>query len=177
MPIADGDPADDGDIWFRVLTEDDNKYIRKGKIHPNAFKGKNAIVAPDPQKNRPWDHELSGRLRSLTNDVVAEANAYCEEMTKRTGQTKKFGGVMFCSVQQARQVFEGVIATRVYYTPLPTTDRAHADLTFNGSVNAAEQVFDKLRLWLCNVVTGLYPAQIELLPRAETSPAAYSAPR
>jgi hypothetical protein len=176
MLIADGDPADDGDIWFRVLTDDDNKYIKKGKIHPNAFKGKNAIIAPDPQKNRPWDHELSGRLRSLTNDVVAEANAYCEEMTTRTGQTKKFGGVMFCGIPQARQVFENVIETRVHYTPLPT-DRAHADLTFNGSVSATEEVFDKLRLWLCDVVTGLYPAQIELLRHAQTSPSAYSAPR
>lgn len=173
MPIADGDPADDGDIWFRVLTEDDNKYIRKGKIHPNAFKGKNAIATPDQHKNRPWDHELSGRLRSLTNDVIAEANAYCEEMTSRTGQTKKFGGVMFCSVPEARQTFENTITTRVHYTPL-STDRAHADLTFTGSANAAEQVFDNLRLWLCDVVIGLHPAQIEkLLPRAQTLPSAY----
>ena len=176
MPIVEGDTADDGDIRFRVLTDDDNKYIRKGKIDPNAFKGRNAIVAPDPQKNRPWDHELSGRLRSLANDVVAEAIAYCEEMTRRTSQTKRFGGVMFCSVPEARKEFEN-IGVCVHYTPL-LTDKAHADLTFNGSANADEQVFDKVRLWLCDVVTGLYPAQIErLLPHADTAPAAYSVSR
>jgi hypothetical protein len=30
MPLFDGEPADDGDIWYRVLTED--SYIKKGKI-------------------------------------------------------------------------------------------------------------------------------------------------
>ena len=91
MPIADGEPADDGDIWFRVLTED--SYIKKGKIYPNAFKGRKTIAAPDPAKQRQWSHELSGALHSLVSDVVAAANAYCEEMTRVTKQTKTFSGV------------------------------------------------------------------------------------
>jgi hypothetical protein len=174
--VDDGDPAADGDIWFRVLTDDDNNYIKKGKIHPNAFKGKNVIGVADPKKNRVWDHELSGRLRSLTNDVIAEAHVYCAEITKRTGQVKKFGGVMFCRVPDARRIFADTIATGIHYTPL-ATDEAHADMTFSGSANASEQVFDSLRLWLCNLMTGLYPAQIEsLLPASDTLPSIYSKP-
>jgi len=64
MPILEGEPANDRDIWFRVLTDDG--YIRKGKIHPHAFKG-NAIA--HPKQPRAWDHELSGRLRSLAKDI------------------------------------------------------------------------------------------------------------
>ena len=173
MPIGDGENADDGDIWFRVLTDDDNKYIKKGKIHPNAFKGKNVVAVPERQ--RPWDHELSGRLRSLVSNVIKEANDYCDEVTKKSGQKKTFGGVMFCRVVEARQTFERTISTNVCYTPLPT-DGAHADFVFFGSNNLNEDTFDKLRLWLCELVTGLYPAQIEknLLPNGAAAAEAYA---
>ena len=170
MSIADGDPADDGDVWFRVLT--DEKYIKKGKINPHAFKGK-SIVTPSPEKGRPWDHELSGNLRSLARDVIAEAKRYCVEMTERTGQTKVFSGVMFCGVPEARQTFENAIHTSIHYTPLPSNN-SHADLVFRGSANAAEEAFDNLRLWLCNLVIGLHPAQMSLLPRSLTCSSAYS---
>ena len=176
MPIGDGEQADNGDIWFRVLTDDDNKYIKKGKIHPNAFKGKNVVA--EPKQQRPWDHELSGRLRSLAGNVTKEANDYCDEMTKKTGQKKTFGGVMFCRVAEARQTFEQTINTDACYTPL-STDRAHADMVFFGSKNLSEETFDKLRLWLCELVTGLYPAQIEkdLLPAGTARPEAYAQQR
>jgi hypothetical protein len=173
MPIADGEPADDGDIWFRVLTEE--SYIRKGKIHPQAFKGSKTIAAPDPAKQRQWSHELSGRLRSLVSDVVDEANAYCEEITRTTKQTKTFNGVMYCSIPEATKEFEKTITTQVCYTPRQR-DKAHADFTFTGSADATEDVFDRVRLWLCDVVNGLHPAQIKLLPRATTTPTGYSVP-
>jgi hypothetical protein len=81
---------------------------------------------------------------------------------------------MFCSVPDACQTFESTISTRVHYTPEPA-DMAHADLTFRGSADSTEEVFEKLRLWLCDVVTGLYPAQIQkLLPRGQTPSRAYA---
>jgi hypothetical protein len=161
MPIVDGEPADDRDVWFRILT--DEGYIKKGKIHPSAFKGKN-VIAP-PKKPRAWDREMSGRLRSLTRDLTAEAEAYCKEISRQTGQTKTFSGVMFCHVREAWANFEAV-QTGIHYTP-KQTDNAHADLTFVGLSNAPEDKMDRLRLWLCNAVDGLHPAQVaRLMPTA-----------
>lgn len=142
------------------------KFIR-------AFKGKNVIVASAPQKDRPWDHELSGGLRSLAQNVVAEAESCCAEIARRTGQTKIFSGVMFCGVPEARQTFENTLHTCIHYTPL-SSNKAHADLVFRGSANAAEETLDNLRLWLCDLVIGLYPAQMRLLPRSQTCPFTYS---
>jgi hypothetical protein len=173
MPIADGEPADGGDIWSRVLT--DENYIRKGKLHPHAFKGRAAIAPPGSVKKRSWSHELSGRLRSLTTDVSAEAHAFCEEAAKATGQNKTFSGVMYCCIPDAHQTFETTIFTQVHYTP-QLANKAHADFTFTGSDSATEEVFDRLRLWLCELFIGLHPAQIKLLPEASTPPARYAAP-
>jgi hypothetical protein len=172
MPIADGEPADDGDVWFRVLTEDG--YIRKGKLHPHAFKGR-AIAPPDNTKKRLWSHELSGQLRSLTTDVNAEAQAYCDQISRITKQQKTFSGVMYCSIPDARQTFHSKVSTQVYYTPQPAK-KAHADFTFTESADADEAFLDKLRLWLCEILTGLHTAQIKLLPQATTTAAEYTAP-
>src|SRR4051794_14475061 len=128
MPIADGDPADVGDIWFRVLT--DERYIRKGTVHPHAFKGKGVIGRPDPEKKRPWDHELSGRLRSLSATPAAEAEDYCAEMTKLHKQTKTFAGIMFCRLPDLRPL-PNQINTGVHFTPLPNV-KSHADFVLSG---------------------------------------------
>jgi hypothetical protein len=172
MPIADGEPAAADDVWFRVLTDD--SYIKKGKLHPHAFKGK-AIAPPDDAKTRPWSHELSGALRSLTTDVIAAARAYCEEMTRAAGHKKIFSGVMYCTIPEARQTFEEMIMTQVHYTP-ESLNKAHADFTFTGSSGITEDVFDRLRLWLCEILTGLHPAQMRLLPDASTASLKYTIP-
>jgi hypothetical protein len=132
------------------------------------LKGK-AIAPPDAAKNRLWSHELSGRLRSLATDVVADANVYCEEMTRVAKQTKTFSGVIYCSIPEARQKFGQSITTQVHYTPLPR-DNAHADFAFTGTAGAAEEIFDDLRLWLIeHIFTGLHPAQMKLLPAAKAN--------
>jgi hypothetical protein len=75
-----GDAAAEGDVWFRVLTEE--SYIRKGRIHHSAFTGR-AIAKPDAAKSRSWSHELSGRLRSRSaDDILPAAIAYCEEVSE-----------------------------------------------------------------------------------------------
>jgi hypothetical protein len=163
MPLADGDPADDADTWLRVLTEEG--YIKKGKIHHSAFTGR-AISPPDPSVNRSWSHELSGRLRSLCADVEAEARAFCDDMTTRTQRTKSFAGVMFCQVGAARQMIDA-IAARVHFTPLDA-DKAHADITFT---NSTEEDLDRLVMWLTDLVIGLHPSQLSLLPASIGPPA------
>jgi hypothetical protein len=169
MPIVDGQPAHTADIWFRVLT--DASYIRRGEIHPNAFKGRQ-IAPPDPAKHRPWEHELSGRLRSLSQNVIAEAIAYCHEQTRRMNQNRPFSGVMFCHV--ARVSFEAPVIVGVAYTPL-LSDSAHADLTFCGTVHANEETWDCVRQKLAKVMTGLHPAQMHLLPDPQIGRDEYSA--
>ena len=64
MSLSDGDAADDGDIWFRIVTQKD--HIVRGRVHHSAFGG-SAIAEPGPDMNRPWTRELSGRLRSLAS--------------------------------------------------------------------------------------------------------------
>ena len=67
MPLSDGDPADAADVWLRVITN--ANHVRKdGKLNHQAFKG--AMTSPDTARG--WQHELSGRLKSLIGDVEAE---------------------------------------------------------------------------------------------------------
>jgi hypothetical protein len=55
-----------------------------GRLTRNALTGR--AISPRAAR-RPWDHELSGRLRSLTKE--AEGRAYCQK-----GE-KPFVGVMY----------------------------------------------------------------------------------
>src|SRR5262245_44457780 len=113
MALSDGDPARDGDIWFRIVTHPD--HIKNGRAHHGAFSG-NAISAP--RKQRPWDRELSGRLRSLAgshDDVIASAEKYCADLTQRTKQTKTFSGIMYGQTEELRQTYQQTIRTGVYF--------------------------------------------------------------
>src|SRR6266446_3063581 len=126
MPLSDGDPADDGDIWFRVATQEN--HLVRGRVHHSAFKGR-AQEAPDPSLRRPWALELSGRLRSIAGTVAqieADAIAYCARHSIPGQGTKTFNGVMYVRVARARSNFENSIDTAVIYTPL-VNDSAHAD--------------------------------------------------
>src|SRR5262245_8198052 len=105
MP-TDGDPADDTDVWFRYATHED--HIKRGRVSHAAFKG-SAISRPAVQKKRSWDRELSGRLRSLAGtlqQIEQHAGAYCQEQTARGGGTKRFHGVIYARVTDAKQAFE-----------------------------------------------------------------------
>jgi hypothetical protein len=122
MPPKDGEPADADDIWLRNVT--DKRHVRAdGKPTSNAFSGR-AISPRAP--GRPWDHELAGRLLSLTNEFEAEGRKYCED------RKKPFIGVMYAKVERIRRVTNGV-KTDVHYTPINGGDQAHADLTMLGS--------------------------------------------
>jgi hypothetical protein len=144
MPPKDGEPADADDIWLRNVT--DKKHVRAdGKLTSNAFTGR--AISPRAF-GRPWDHELSGRLLSLTNDFEAEGRRYCEQ------RNKPFIGVMYAKVECIRRENSGV-KTDVHYTPIMDGDKAHADLTMAGT---NDDNLGAIRDWLQEVLRMSKPA-------------------
>jgi hypothetical protein len=160
MSLSDGDPADGGDIWFRIATQ--QGYLVHGRVHHSAFGG-NAIARPKEGKNRPWDRELSGRLRSLAGtleDIRKHAKAYCEQ------RKKTFAGLMYVRVRDAKKTYEN-ITTEIHYTPLED-DNAHADLTFNGWIGDKKEDRERFNLWFTDMLHALHhPRQLQYLPEAE----------
>lgn len=145
--LNDGDPAHCWDIWLRNIT--DKNYVRSdGRPKNNAFTGRGAIQPP--ANLRPWDHELSGRLLSLTIDFEQEGAAFCRAMSR------PFIGVFYASVETLRKDHAGFgdstqnsnIRTDVHYTP--NQDTAHADLT---SCGTTDETLFAIRDWLQDVVS------------------------
>ncbi len=165
MP-SDCDAAEDGDVWFRVLTQKD--HIKRGRIHHSAFTG-NAISPPAPTKKRPWSRELSGRLRSKAGtirDIEDFAVAYCERLTKAGGGTMAFSGVMYAGVDGLRKTYGDILTLGVFFTPIEA-DPAHADLTFSNWIEYTREAKQALLLWLTDQVEGLHhPGQLHHLPEA-----------
>jgi len=118
----------------------------------------------EPRGSDHRDHELSGRLRSVSaEDIAPAAREYCIEISRRTKQNKEFAGIMFTYVRDVRRSF-GNISTDVRYTPLPT-DPAHSDLTLTGSTdNDLPDFITRLP----DLMIGLYPSQLSLLPGRQT---------
>jgi hypothetical protein len=144
VPPKDGEPADADDIWLRNVTSP--KHVRPdGKPTSNAFTG-SAISPRAP--DRPWDHELSGRLLSFTKDFEAEGRKYCAD------RGKPFIGVMYAKVERIRREANGV-KTDVHYTPIFSVDEAHADLTMAGS---NDDNLGAVRDWLQEVLRISKPA-------------------
>jgi hypothetical protein len=141
MPLTDGDRAEEWDHWTRVITN--KKHLKKGKvIHHGAFGG-TALGAASA--GRGWTHELSGRLRSLSKDIVRESRDFCE----RRQPPLSFIGVMFAQVGSLRENVGG-FDTDVYYTP--NADRAHSDLVAFGAPSEFE--LDIIIDWLKRTIRG-----------------------
>jgi hypothetical protein len=168
MPLSDGEPAYAGDVWLRIATHKD--YIKDGRVLHGAFGGR-AIGPPDAEKQRPWDRELSGRLRSLAGSaaqIATHAEQFCVDQTLRGGGKKIFHGVMYSRVREIKKTYKETIQSNVHFTPDPPSDLAHADLTFSGwDINDKPQL-EEFTLWLSDNLHALYPAQVgEHLPNAE----------
>jgi hypothetical protein len=165
MSLSDGDPASDGDIWFRIVTQE--KHLVRGRVHHSAFGG-NAI-APPKDRNRGWDRELSGSLRSLAgtiDDIIKSGEEYCAAQKARGAGNMTFSGVMYTSVADATRNYENTVATGVHYTPLEH-DPSHADLTFTGWIADTKDEKDRFLLWLTDIVYALHhPGQLRHLPQA-----------
>jgi hypothetical protein len=160
MALVDGDPAPDGDLWYRILTSD--RHITKGRIQHGAFQGK-FLNSPPAGKARPWHAEASGRLRSLAgsiNDVETHCHEYCKK------ENRTFYGIMFPKEELAGQTIEN-LAVGIYYTPIEGGDQAHSDLTFTGSVPVEKTAeYDKFIMALSKKFNAIHPDQINLLPDA-----------
>jgi hypothetical protein len=166
MWLSDGDPADGGDIWFRIATQ--QSHLVRGRVHHSAFGG-NAIARPPEGRNRPWDRELSGRLRTFAGtleEITQHAEAYCVALTARAQGTKTFSGVMYVRVRDAKKSFEAILTTAIHYTPLDD-DEAHADLTFNGWIGDTQEERERFNLWFAGMLQALHhPGQLQYLPEA-----------
>jgi hypothetical protein len=166
MSLSDGDPADGGDIWFRIVTQEN--HLVRGRVHHSAFGG-NAIAPPQKGKNRPWDRELSGRLRTLAGtleEITNHAEAYCEALTAKGQGKKTFSGVMYVRVRDAKKTLENILTTAIHYTPLDE-DKAHADLTFNGWIRDTKEDRERFNLWFSGMLQALHhPGQLQYLPEA-----------
>jgi hypothetical protein len=166
MPLGDGDPASDGDIWFRVATQ--KGHIVHGRVHHSAFGGR-GIMAPPANKHRPWSRETSGRLRSLAGtipDITQHAESYCAELTARGGMRAEFFGLVYQRVGDANLNFKGTIKTAVHFTPLE--DGAHADLAYFGWLAKDDGPKDReeFLMWLCDHFQAIHKPQVALFPEA-----------
>lgn len=126
----------DGDVWVRPLTN--KRYIKSsGKLNHAALKGR-AISAPKVGA-RVWKSEISGRLRSIADDIRKHAERRVQQLIQAAndrgerGSECQFRGVMFSRVGEVRQ-WE-IDQCDVIFDPItdeadPNYDPAHANLVF-----------------------------------------------
>jgi hypothetical protein len=81
-------PVQNGECWYRVLTN--ARHITKdGSVQAQALKGRGTPIAIN---GKPWSHELSGRIISLSGDVAAiEADAQRRVMDARASYAVSSG--------------------------------------------------------------------------------------
>lgn len=154
MPLADGGPAEAGDVWLRAITDD--KYLKRdGALHNSAFSGKR-VLGPPTTPERPWSIELSGWLLSLIDELEAKCIDFCGG--------RPFAGVMFQGVEILRSQASGV-RTDVIYTPKPD-DGAHADFVAFG---AADKFV--IRDWLQDMLRTVRPDGLAAIDALRKPPA------
>jgi len=120
MPLADGDPAPEGDVWYRSLTSD--KHITKGirMRHLKAIFSRSLLptrTVTGTQKRRP-----PPITRGSLDDVARTARTTVGRSTARST------AFMFPKEPLAGQTIEN-LQVGIYYTPIDGRDLAHSDLT------------------------------------------------
>ena len=152
----------DHDCWYRVLTNNDH-ITRDGTVHYQALK-RQAFRPPKDQK--PWAHELSGRLVSLVDDIVGEAEAQIVKIHANFARKNKpipskirFVGIACATAAEIRAATLPVITIDVVYSPLPT-DTAHANIV-TYQTNSDEDL-DPVRDWLRETFHVIEPQDINL---------------
>jgi hypothetical protein len=160
--LSDGDPAADEDCWFRFVT--DARWITADNII-----SEQALKCYTPDVPRPWAHEWSGRLNSLTTDVGADGNAYVEAIRSRQAKPNKnlqFVGTAFNSPRNLRgTIGQKHIRTGIFHTPIDPPDRfaspAHADFV---TVDSHDDDLDEIRTWLQERLKVLRVSRISEMP-------------
>jgi hypothetical protein len=136
MPLAEGDAADPGEVWLRVVKEP--KWIKEdGSVPNNAFTG----AAFRSLLESPWSIELSGALLSLVPDLEVYGKGKCGE---------GYAGHMYQVVEKLYCIEHAI---DVIFTPKPNAeppDLAHAD-----AVSFRVVIEDKhlMRDWLQEVIS------------------------
>jgi hypothetical protein len=167
--ISDGEPASDGDVWFRILNN--KEYIVRGNLHYNAIKGQ--IRKTLAEDGRPWQYEMSGRIRSIAG-TVEQIKEHAVEYCKK--QNRSFHGVALSKCKGLSIDFEGIKSV-VHFTPIKEekyADPAHADLAFFGkTIEPYSEEEERLLLLLQKKLSALYPEQMEsFFPDAAQEPLA-----
>ena len=137
MALADGDAAEPGEVWLRVIKEP--KWIKDdGSVPNNAFSGAKVFRSPP---ERPWSLELSGALLSLVADLEGYGRGKCGD---------NYAGHMYQVVDKLYCIEHAIDVT---FTPHPKDvppDLAHAD-----AVSFRIVIEDKhlMRDWLQEVIS------------------------
>ena len=133
---------------------------RDGTVHYQALKG-GVFEAPD---QKPWAHELSGRITSLVVDIVGEAEARVGEIRATYIQKKKsvprkirFAGVACATASELRAPTMPTITTDVVYSPLPE-DAAHANFVTYQTISNED--LNPVRNWLKETLRVIKPQDI-----------------
>ena len=152
-------PVPDNECWYRLLTNRDF-VTRDGTVHYQALKGK-AFRSSD---QKPWAHELSGRIASLVKDIVVEAESQIKRIQQGFAHRNqpipskiRFVGIACATASDLRSISTQVFATDVIYTPLPT-DSAHSDfVTYETNSN---EDLDPVRFLLMETLNVIEPNEI-----------------
>lgn len=148
------------ECWYRVLTNSSH-ITRDGTVHYQALK-RQAFRPPKDQK--PWAHELSGRLVSLVDDIVGEAEAQIvkihENFTRKNKHVPskiRFVGIACATAAEVRAVVLPAITIDVVYSPL-SKDTAHANIVTYQT--ASDEDLDPVRDWLRETLRVIEPQDI-----------------
>lgn len=174
--MSDGDLAEDHDCWFRVII--DARWVNAdGTISEQALKNR-AIAAPT-DANRPWSHELSGRLLSLTSNISVEGDAFVAKIRAKQKKPSKhliFSGVVYGRPHNLRDQLGTQMRSDVVHTPISPPDEwadpAHADFVIFGA--STEDDLDVIRTFIQDRTKVATPAGLGEISALCASPASVS---
>lgn len=166
MPLAEDQPVPDQECWFRVVTNKTH-LKRSGGLHHSALKGSGAFSTSN---NKPWNHELSGRLVSVAGsaaEIAQHADSFVSVIRTAIAQKGKpvpgniaFAGVACATAIELRSAQLSRIRTDVVFTPNPD-DSAHSDFVTFGTTD--DQSLEPVRVWLQKVLRVIAPANLDPL--------------
>jgi len=145
--------ADVGDAWYRRVLKKSELAETRNDL---AQKLKGQFVRPPEGNIRPWSLELSGRLLSISGDVVEDATRKSSELNRvLTKPRYEFRGLFFASVCEVRQCGAGAFDV---YLDQTVDDRAHANLVvYDAGVDAEGEIDQSLLLDLVERIEFIAP--------------------
>ena len=155
-------PLQDGECWFRCLTNKDH-VTSAGTVHYQALKGAFSTSA-----EKTWAHELSGSVGSLMGGVsqieifartrIAGIRKNFLERGQIIPSKIQFVGVASATAAELRATVPDRAKTDVIYTPLEHP--AHADVVTYQTTN---DTLDPVRYWLMTILRVTYATNLSLL--------------